>query len=135
MLDDIFKKDIMEEVTYGIFRDGYGEMDLSHYLEVINEEFIDNVLKHYKFDFVKKGKGTYEIKEEIILEDDKKEVIEYVNQCIQERGFDQCDELEIDIFGKFDLNPVSIAKIVWDMGYNGGPLFPCKTLIANKEGI
>lgn len=133
MIRNLAEQDIIKYVTDTILRNGYGEVNLLEYLKIADEEFIEDVLDSNYFEFVKKSKGIYEIKEQEIPEDKRQEVIDYINQCIQERGFDEFNRLEIDTWKRFDLNQVSIIKIIWHMGYPCEIRLPIKMLIVNDQ--
>lgn len=62
MIQDTIENDILDYVNNSILCDEYGEMDLSEYLIMVDEKFIDEVLECNGFKFIKKGKGIYEIK-------------------------------------------------------------------------
>lgn len=118
-IDVIEYLDIIEDLVDDMSDYGYGEYDLSSWLKIVDEKDIEEALKLAHFKFKKKRKGVYDIKEEEIPEDVRKQVTNYIKECIKSKGFDEEGEIRVKLFGKFPVNPISIMQIIRDMGYIG----------------
>lgn len=118
-IDAISYLDIIDDLVDTISYWGYGKYELSQFLKVVGEDNIEQALEMAHFKFHKIDKGTYKIEKEEIPDHIRDQVIKYVEECIQIKGFNEEGECMIDAIGKFELNPVSIIQIIRDMGYIG----------------
>ena len=111
------KLDVVKFITNYISDFGYGIIDLPLYLRVIPDEVIEDAMNEAKYNYIKLRSGSYMLNLEIFSEEFKQKVIDLVNKCIKENGFNEKGYLQIEIDKCFDLNPASIIHIIQEMGY------------------
>lgn len=92
--------------------------DFRPMVEELVIDMIEEILQKNNFEFERKIDGTYKIIKKEISDNVRKEVIKYFQDNIEKKGFDEKGELYVNAFGLCKLDPISIIKIVKDMGYN-----------------
>lgn len=109
--------DVAKFVHNYIIDHGYGIVDFTPYFNDMTDDIILKALELSKYTFNRLRSGLYMINLEIFSEEDKQKVIDFVNKYIEEFGFNEEGQLEIDTGSLFDLNPISIITIIESMGY------------------
>ncbi len=118
-VEEVMINSVTDAVLENFFnKEGKLKVDLSEYLEYLDEDEIESLLAANHYEIERIDEGVYFIKNTSADREEKQKALkEYVNECIKEEGFDEDGELSLDVADLFDLSPAEIIETIRSMGF------------------